>query len=98
MAIVPEITITKIPIIVIELISSEKKIIPYKLPHIIWVKKKGLIILLYLPAIWYAALKLHIEIITIIPELANKKNSFLEGSIGSFKKNMNEKRVRGIYW
>ena len=85
---VPETTITVIPINDNALMFSEKKIIPYKLPHIIWVKKNGLIILLYLPAIWYAALKAHIEIITIIPELANKKNSFLEGEIGSFKKNM----------
>ena len=51
-----------------------------------------------MPAIWYAALKAHIEIITIIPELANSKNSFLEGSIGSYKKNMYEKRVKGMYW
>ena len=51
MAIVPETIMTIIPIIDNELIFSEKKITPYKLPHIIWVKKKGLIILLYLPAI-----------------------------------------------
>ena len=94
----PEITITKIPINDNAFIFSWKKIIPYKLPHIIWVKKNELIILLYLPAIWYAALKAHIEIITIIPELANSKNSFLEGSIGSYKKNMYEKKVKGMYW
>ena len=80
------------------MIFSEKKIDPYRVPQIICVKKKGLIILLYLPAIWYAALKAHIEIITIIPELANSKNSFLDGNIGSFKKKMYEKRVKGMYW
>ena len=95
---VPETTITIIPANDNVFIFSEKKITPYKLPHIIWVKKNGLIMLLYLPAIWYAALKAHIEIITIIPELANIKNSFLEGSIGSLKKNMYEKRVKGMYW
>ena len=94
----PDTTITIIPTNDNALIFSWNKITPYKLPHIIWVKKNGLIMLLYLPAIWYAALKAHIEIITIIPELANKKNSFLDGSIGSFRKNMYEKRVKGMYW
>ena len=83
MAIVPEITITITPIIDIKLNSSEKKIIPYKLPQIIWVKKKGLIILLYLPAIWYALFQAHIEIIIRTPALENKINSFKDGTKGS---------------
>lgn len=77
------------------LIFSEKKIIPYKVPHSIWKKIKGLIMLLYFPAIWYAAVKAQAEIITIIPELANSKNSFPEGIIGSIKKNKQDKIAVG---
>ncbi len=51
MAIDPEVIITIIPIIEKVLIFSEKKIIPYKEPHNICKKIKGLIILLYIPAI-----------------------------------------------
>ena len=47
----PETIMTKIPTIDEVLIFSEKKIIPYKAPHSICKKIKGLIILLYLPAI-----------------------------------------------
>ncbi len=52
MAIEPEVIITNIPIKDKKLIFSEKKIIPYKAPHNICKKRKGLIMLLYLPAIW----------------------------------------------
>ncbi len=51
MAIDPEAIITKIPIIDKVLIFSEKKIIPYNELHKICKKIKGLIKLLYLPAI-----------------------------------------------
>ena len=51
MAIDPEVIIIKNPIIDKVLIFSEKKIIPYKDPHNICKKMKGLITLLYLPAI-----------------------------------------------
>ena len=94
---VPETTIIIIPKIVEALILSEKKIVPYKAPHNICKKIKGLIILLYLPAIWYAAVKAQAEIITIIPELVNKINSFKDGNIGSLKKNIYAKRVIGKY-
>ena len=89
MAIEPEAIITKIPIIDKVLIFSEKKIIPYKVPHNICKKIKGLIILLYLPAIWYALVKAQAEIITIIPELENSKNSFHVDAIDyGIKKNI----------
>ena len=50
MAIDPEAIITKIPIVDKMLIFSEKKIMPYKEPHNICKKIKGLIILLNFPA------------------------------------------------
>lgn len=76
-------TITIIPITAIVSKASPKKILPKIEAQIICVKKKGLMILLYLPAKWYAAVQAHIEIITRIPELINNINSCLEGIRGS---------------
>ena len=93
--IVPDKIINEIPKIDKVSRLSEKKILPNKLAHKIWVNKKGLIILLYLPAIWNATVQNKIAKNINKPAEKIKINSLREGIIGSTIKKKAEKIVNG---